>query len=311
MDLDRIFGWPQTAGGDLFLLEVKDFRESFGDVELINLMEKTFSDGFPSGRAKNWHPSAVASLRHAMAKHTRKAMLDLVKKIAGADDSDEAVAARSGKTKAKPDGTPLNAMTKTHRMSLIADVACKTIAFLKKHDPEDLNDILNETIFSTFETSDWTQMSNRELKALGEALGRALNRPAKAPLPGTLLICVEGAQGAGKTRLIENTIIPALKLHGYLPAPTSGVIGSDAEQHQVSVLPPANLPEGSVLAMIPKAELLWLAAKSGKEYHEAVALSAERGNLNTVMKNRVRFLGSVYSRLRELAGHTDSPERLI
>lgn len=305
MKLDWIFT-SHTPETFKILDEVSQFRRDFGDAALFNLMNKTFSDGMPQQPALKWVPADKAALREAMLRYRRHG----IAQSENTDGSDEAVAARSGKTKSKTAG-PLNAMTKMHRMSLIADVACKTIAFLKKHDPEDLNDILNETIFSTFETSDWTQMSNRELKALGEALGRALNRPAKAPLPGTLLIRVEGAQGAGKTRLIENTIIPALKLHGYLPAPTSGVIGSDAEQHQVSVLPPANLPEGSVLAMIPKAELLWLAAKSGKEYHEAVALSAERGNLNTVMKNRVRFLGRVYSRLRELAGHTDSPERLI
>lgn len=310
MDLDRMFGWPQTAGGDLFLLEVKDFRESFGDAELINLMEKAFSDGFPTGRAKNWHPATVSSLRHAMSQYTRLAMRRLVKKIADTDDSDEAVAARSGK--AKTAGGTLNALTKKHRMSLIADVACKTVAYLKRHDPTELTEILTDTIYAPQELADWTQLSNRDLKAIGEALGRALNRPAKTTIAGALLIRVEGAPGAGKTRLIEGTIIPALKLHGYLPSPTSGIVGSDAEEHIVGVLPPPGLPENSVLTMLPKDELVWLASTAGKAYLEAVAGNAERGVAGGgVFKNRIRFLGRVYSRLKELAGHTDGPERLI
>ena len=309
MNLDRIFS-SQIPGGDLFLLEVKDFRESFGDAELINLMSKALADGIPSGRARDWPRPDVASLRHAMAKYTRKAMLDLVKKIADADDSDEAVAARSGKTKTA--GGPLNALTKKHRMSLIADVACKTVAFLKRHDPLELNEILTDTIYAPQELADWTQLSNRDLKTIGEALGRALNRPAKTTIAGELLIRVEGAPGAGKTRLIEGTIIPALKLHGYLPAPTSGIVGADAEEHVVGVLPPPGLPENSILTMLPKDELVWLASTAGKAYLDAVAGTAERGPApGTMLKNRIRFLGRVYSRLKELAGHTDGPGRLI
>ena len=300
MKLDWIFT-SHTPETFQILDEVSRFRRDFGDAALFNLMDKTFSDGMPQRPALKWAPADKAALREAMQRYRRHGI---------ADDSDEAVAARSGKTKTA--GGTLNALTKKHRMSLIADVACKTVAYLKRHDPTELTEILTDTIYAPQELADWTQLSNRDLKAIGEALGRALNRPAKPTIAGALLIRVEGAPGAGKTRLIEGTIIPALKLHGYLPAPTSGIVGSDAEERIVGVLPPPGLPENSILTMLPKDELVWLASTAGKAYLEAVAGNAERGVAGgAVFKNRVRFLGRVYSRLKELAGHTDGPERLI